>query len=180
MSYAVLFCSLSSIYTDFISFFYSNNGKQICYKWFSYFDICWLGSSCYTLKYTNVQVITSHLYCHCKMIYNNYNNFYKTIFGINLCSHAFISVLFNWFSPGTPVSSTNKTECNDITEILLRVALIAITLSLSCWKKVGSGFILSLPQLTGEFVYIVHNIYPTYHCCIQFLLIDSHHRKSKL
>ena len=28
-----------------------------------------------------------------------------------------------WFSPGTPVSSTNKTNPNDITEILLKVAL---------------------------------------------------------
>ena len=28
-----------------------------------------------------------------------------------------------WFSPGTPVSSTNKTDHNDINEILLKVAL---------------------------------------------------------
>jgi hypothetical protein len=28
-----------------------------------------------------------------------------------------------WFSPGTPVSSTYKTDCHDITEILLKVAL---------------------------------------------------------
>ena len=28
-----------------------------------------------------------------------------------------------WFSPGTLVSSTNKTDCQDITEILLKVAL---------------------------------------------------------
>ena len=28
-----------------------------------------------------------------------------------------------WFSPGTPVSSTNKTDGRDITEILLKVAL---------------------------------------------------------
>jgi hypothetical protein len=28
-----------------------------------------------------------------------------------------------WFSPGTPVSSTNKIDFNDVTEILLRVAL---------------------------------------------------------
>ena len=28
-----------------------------------------------------------------------------------------------WFSPGTPVSSTTKTGCHDIAEILLRVAL---------------------------------------------------------
>jgi hypothetical protein len=31
-----------------------------------------------------------------------------------------------WFSPGTPVSSTNKTGRHDITEILLKVALNTI------------------------------------------------------
>jgi len=36
-----------------------------------------------------------------------------------------------WFSPGTPVSSTNKTDRHGITEILLKVALITITLTLS-------------------------------------------------
>ena len=32
-----------------------------------------------------------------------------------------------WYSPGTPVSSTNKTNCHDIAEILLKVALNTIT-----------------------------------------------------
>ena len=31
-----------------------------------------------------------------------------------------------WFSPGNPVSSTNKTDCHNITEILLKVALSTI------------------------------------------------------
>ena len=31
-----------------------------------------------------------------------------------------------WFSPGTPVSSINKTDHHDITEIVLKVALIKI------------------------------------------------------
>ena len=31
-----------------------------------------------------------------------------------------------WFSPGTPVSPTNKTDRHDITEILLKVALSTI------------------------------------------------------
>jgi hypothetical protein len=31
-----------------------------------------------------------------------------------------------WFSPGPPVSSTNKTDCHDITEILLKEALNTI------------------------------------------------------
>ena len=32
-----------------------------------------------------------------------------------------------WFSPGPQVSSTNKTDCHDITEILLNVALNTIS-----------------------------------------------------
>jgi hypothetical protein len=35
----------------------------------------------------------------------------------------------HWFSPGTPVSSTNKTGHHDITEILLKVALNTINLN---------------------------------------------------
>ena len=39
-----------------------------------------------------------------------------------------------WFSPGTPVSSTNKTDHHDIAEILLKVALNTINLNLfSFW-----------------------------------------------
>jgi hypothetical protein len=36
-----------------------------------------------------------------------------------------------WFSPCTPVSFTNKTESQDITEILLKVALNTIILTLT-------------------------------------------------
>jgi hypothetical protein len=35
-----------------------------------------------------------------------------------------------WFSPGTPVYSTNNTDHHDTTEILLKVALNNITLTL--------------------------------------------------
>jgi hypothetical protein len=31
-----------------------------------------------------------------------------------------------WFSPGPPVSTTNKTDCHDTTEILLKVVLNTI------------------------------------------------------
>jgi hypothetical protein len=34
-----------------------------------------------------------------------------------------------WFSTGTPVSSTNKTDRHDITEILLKLALRTIKLT---------------------------------------------------
>jgi hypothetical protein len=36
-----------------------------------------------------------------------------------------------WFSLGTPVSSTNKTDRHDIIEILLKVPLNTITLTLN-------------------------------------------------
>ena len=31
-----------------------------------------------------------------------------------------------WFSPGNPVSSTNRTDCQDVTEIFLKVVLNTI------------------------------------------------------
>ena len=34
-----------------------------------------------------------------------------------------------WFSPGTPVFSSNKNDCHDITELLLQVVLNTITLT---------------------------------------------------
>ena len=41
-----------------------------------------------------------------------------------------------WFSPGTPVSFTNKTDRHDITEILLKVVLNTINHSkIKCWMK---------------------------------------------
>jgi hypothetical protein len=53
-----------------------------------------------------------------------------------------------WFSPGTPVSSTNKTDLHDITEILLKVALNTIDLNLNLnlkrREKNGDYYIISL------------------------------------
>jgi hypothetical protein len=45
-----------------------------------------------------------------------------------------------WFSPGTPVSSTNKTSHHDITEIRLKVALNTITITqyLTTFNKIFS------------------------------------------
>ena len=42
-----------------------------------------------------------------------------------------------WFSPSTPVSSTNKTDRHDITKILLKVALntISLTMFSRCWVR---------------------------------------------
>ena len=49
---------------------------------------------------------------------------------LNATSCDKIGQLLRLFSPGAPVSSTNKTDRHDITEILLKVALNTITLPL--------------------------------------------------
>jgi hypothetical protein len=54
-----------------------------------------------------------------------------------------------WFSPGTPASSTTKTGCHDIAEILLKVALNTINQKkknrLNIYPKPGmSHYILCL------------------------------------
>jgi hypothetical protein len=48
-----------------------------------------------------------------------------------------------WFSSGTPVSSTNKTDSHDITEILLKVAFYTI----------------AQPLITS---FVIHDAYHTY------------------
>jgi len=61
------------------------------------------------------------------------------------CSH-FVTCL--WFSPGTPVSSTNKTDCHNITEILLKVALNTINQT--------KPLLISDINRTFGFVYLIY------------------------
>ena len=46
-----------------------------------------------------------------------------------------------WFSLGIPVSSTNKTDRHDITEILLKVALNTKTLTPNPKKSIINNYI---------------------------------------
>jgi hypothetical protein len=46
-----------------------------------------------------------------------------------------------WFSTGAPLSSTNKTDCHDITEILLKVELNTITLNKSCSHDIAENIL---------------------------------------
>jgi len=57
-----------------------------------------------------------------------------------------------WFSADTLVSSSNKTDCHDITEILLKVVLNTINQSTTCLKKSSICF-------TGEIISITIEIY---------------------
>jgi hypothetical protein len=52
-----------------------------------------------------------------------------------------------WFSSGTPVSSTNKTDRDDITEILLKVAFSTITLTIGTLKVAFSTITLTIGTL---------------------------------
>jgi hypothetical protein len=69
-----------------------------------------------------------------------------------------------WFSPGTPVSYTNKTDHCNITEILLKVALNTMTIALTPFSYiVAASFIgggnrkypektTDLPQVTDKLI----------------------------
>jgi hypothetical protein len=50
----------------------------------------------------------------------------SNVYSIQYYVIKFVSDLRQWFSPGTPVSSANKTDIHDVTEILLKVALNTI------------------------------------------------------
>jgi hypothetical protein len=63
-------------------------------------------------------------------------------------------LLSRWFSLGTPVSSTNKTDHHDRTEILLKVALNTIN--------------LTQPQLTRIFTDVIEKILYITIICISF------------
>ena len=53
-----------------------------------------------------------------------------------------------WFTPGTPVSSTNKTDRQNITKILLKVALNTMTLTLKN-HSTNVGFLITVTMLEG-------------------------------
>jgi hypothetical protein len=73
------------------------------------------------------------------------------ILDTTLCDKS-VSVTGQWFSPSTLISSTNKTDHHDITEILLKVALNAITP-----KCISNHFNVS----SFQFFYLSYNFFYT-------------------
>ena len=63
-----------------------------------------------------------------------------------------------WFSPGTLVTSNNKTDCHDITEVVLKVALNTINSQIQC-------------NLPNRKQFTLHHIY--YQPYIKYLIISD-------
>jgi hypothetical protein len=67
--------------------------------------------------------------------------------------------LLQWFSPGTPVSSTNNTDRHDIAEILLKVTLNTITLTQNQKELIVKKDQINTPSTTPHLSEIrTHNI----------------------
>jgi hypothetical protein len=87
-----------------------------------------------------------------------------------------------WFSPGTPISSTNKTDRQELTEILLKVAFNTINQTTryiivnttDTWKKENSSHVHVLkliqtvqsdtPDIAWSYEHILLFLYPSYNC----------------
>ena len=81
-----------------------------------------------------------------------------------------------WFSPGTQVSSTNKTDCHDTTEILLKVALNTITQTKSFVAMLVSTMILLLQMYlsdSGVILCYYHSLYITSDTIVNLLNVVS-------
>jgi hypothetical protein len=61
-----------------------------------------------------------------------------------------------WFSPCTPVSSTNKTDRHNITEILLTVALY--TIKQTFYLSLTLHFILKIPTNAAFYKFLHKNV----------------------
>jgi len=71
-----------------------------------------------------------------------------------------------WFSPGTSVSSTNKTDHHDITEILLKVALNTITLTLALIYDYNCNILLPVYSFANTIPCVSFEICHLYYCNI--------------
>ena len=68
--------------------------------------------------------------------FSTYHHYWRGVLDITVCDKVCQRLApIRWVSPGTPVSSNNKTNCYDITEILLRVAFNTITLTPNIHNK---------------------------------------------
>jgi hypothetical protein len=112
--------------------------QSIIYRWtnccltaseqyFWYIDVLYITRRTFqVIKYLEGTIWTSVLL----LLYYNYLLTWRGVLVTTLCDKVCQwPPAGRWFSPGTLVSSTNKTDRHAITEILLKVALNTITLT---------------------------------------------------
>jgi hypothetical protein len=82
----------------------------------------------YLKRLTKYNIRTFNIPANCQISYRllKYKGL-KSTFLFGLCAHTrfqdIVLATGRWFSPTPPVSSTNKTDRHDITEILLKVVV---------------------------------------------------------
>ena len=76
------------------------------------------------IGFTATYAISAYHHWSCEFESHSWLDVLDTTLGDQVCQWLEAG---RWFSPGNPVSSTNKTDRHDITEILLKVALNTIT-----------------------------------------------------
>ena len=82
------------------------------------------GSS-WSVGFTTTCAISAYHHLSCEFELRSWQHILHTTLCDKVCQWLAVG---RWLSPGTPVSSTNKTDHPDITKILLKVALNTITI----------------------------------------------------
>jgi hypothetical protein len=119
-------CSISSLQENLnVKQIFIDYGQTL--KWWQEFK--WLlvrgshGHARMVVGFTTTCAISAYRHFSCEFEYWTWQGVLDTTLCDKVCQWLATG---QWFSSGTPVSFTNKTDCHDITEILLKVTLNTI------------------------------------------------------
>ena len=103
---------------------------NLCIK-SQFFCLCFYNFSITFWNCSDCGIFFLHFITSCFPDYMVWISFRRGVLNTTLCDKVCQWLTIGrWFSPGTLASSTNKTDHHDIAEILLKVALNTITLTL--------------------------------------------------
>ena len=98
------------------------NNRFMCFEYY-YFCADRHGRDHIVVGFSTICVISAYHHSRCEFEPHSWRGVLDT----TLCNKVCLWLGTGpWFSPGIPISSTNKTDCHDITEILLKMALKTI------------------------------------------------------
>jgi hypothetical protein len=89
----------------------------------------------YCIHQSSTRNLTPHPHKSCQFESCSWRSVLDTTLCDKVCQWL---VAGQWFSPGTLVSSINKTDCHDITEILLKVVLTVMEYRCQKWPWICS------------------------------------------